>query len=469
MSRGVLVGRANGSKLASLVADQVVADIASRGWPEGELVGSETELLSRYGVSRAVLREAVRLLEHLHVARMRRGPGGGLIVMAPTVDSVTDAVSVYLYYVGAEVEEVFDARLALEEVAAELAPNRLDEEDITRLRDLLEREAAGTVSDHRELHNLVAHVTGNPALEFFVDLLNRVTLLYLPTGSSMSKQTLGDSARAHAAIVESILAGDPGRATGRMRKHLSAEADFLRARRPSRRRLADLPEVVGRSDKRAEQTARQIFREVANDGWPVGKLLGSEADLMEQHDVSRAVLREAVRVLEHHQVARMRRGPGGGLFVAEPGVEAVTEAVALQVDRLGIQPNHLMEVRGAVEMKVLDLVMARFDDDLEARLRDALDAERAATTEEFAVMGHDLHGVLGSLAGNRVIELLTLVLVRLARLHSAAPPDAAGAPLPTGDVMHIHERIVEAILDRDLDLARHRMRRHLDALERWVR
>ncbi|MDP1908299.1 MAG: pyridoxamine 5'-phosphate oxidase family protein, partial [Hyphomicrobium sp.] len=36
---------------------------------------------------------------------------------------------------------------------------------------------------------------------------------------------------------------------------------------------------------------------------------------------------------------------GGGLFVAEPGVEAVTEAIALQVDRLGMQPQHLFELR----------------------------------------------------------------------------------------------------------------------------
>lgn len=54
-----------------------------------------------------------------------------------------------------------------------------------------------------------------------------------------------------------------------MRKHLLVEADNLRSRRPSRRGLADLPDVVGRSDKRAEQTARQIFNEVATAGWPV--------------------------------------------------------------------------------------------------------------------------------------------------------------------------------------------------------
>jgi DNA-binding FadR family transcriptional regulator len=236
--------RPTGSKLASTVADRLIADIAKMGWPTGEIVGSEAELLDRYGVSRAVFREAVRLLEHLHVARMRRGPGGGLVVMAPTVDSVTDAVSVYLYYVGAEVDEVFDARLALEEVAAELAPDRLDEDEIVALRDLVDQEANGKVRDHRELHNLIAMATDNPALAFFVDLLNRASLLYLPTSASMPKATLSQSAHAHAAIVDAVLSGDGSRARGRMRKHLLAEAEFLRSRRPSRDRLADLPKVV---------------------------------------------------------------------------------------------------------------------------------------------------------------------------------------------------------------------------------
>jgi DNA-binding FadR family transcriptional regulator len=450
------------------VADRLIADIAERGWPEGEIVGSEAELLERHRVSRAVFREAVRLLEHLHVARMRRGPGGGLMVMAPTVDSVTDAVSVYLFYVGAEIEEVFEARLALEETAAELAPARLQERDIESLRRLVAHERSGELRDPRQLHRLVAEITANPALAFFVDLLNRVTYLYLPNSPTFSKQTIGDSHGAHGAIVEAILAGDAGLARGRMRKHLTAEAGYLRARRPSRRRLADLPDVVGRSDKRAEQTARQIFHEVATAGWPVGTLLGSEAELMERYDVSRAVLREAVRVLEHHQVARMRRGPGGGLFVVAPGVEAVTEAMALQVERLGMTPAHLFELRGAVELVVLDLAIANLDDDGEQRLRDALDAERAATRDDFGVTGHDLHAVLAGVAGNRVIELLVLVLVRLTRIHSAAPDDVDDH-LPIQDVIHVHDRIVEAILARDVDLARHRMRRHLDALRAWSR
>ena len=460
--------RPDGSKLAAVVADRMLGDIAEEGWAEGEVVGSEAELLDRYGVSRAVFREAVRLLEHLQVARMRRGPGGGLMVLEPTVDSVTDAVSVYLFYVGAEIDEVIEARLALEEVVAELAPGRLDERDIETLRALVEQERSGAHRDHRELHNLLASVTGNPALSFFVDLLNRVTLLYLPPNVRLSRETLSESAIAHQAIVDAILRGEPSLARNRMRKHLLAEAELLRDLGPTRRRLADLPDLVGRSDKRAEQTARQIFREVAGDGWPVGTLLGSEADLMERYDVSRAVLREAVRVLEHHQVARMRRGPGGGLFVAEPGVEAVTEAVALQIDRLGIGPEHLREVRAAVELVVLDLVMARLDDAGVARLEAALAVERATPPSDFALVGHDLHVVLATVAGNRVMELLVHVLVRLARLQIVAPPDGDDEN-PTQHVIQVHQSIVEAILARDVELARHRMRRHLDALLRWGR
>ena len=85
---------------------------------------------------------------------------------------------------------------------AELAPGRLDERDIETLRALVEQERSGAHRDHRELHNLLASVTGNPALSFFVDLLNRVTLLYLPPNVRLSKETLSESAVAHQAIVE---------------------------------------------------------------------------------------------------------------------------------------------------------------------------------------------------------------------------------------------------------------------------
>ena len=49
-------------KLASQVARGIEADVVRQGWPVGRSLGSEMELRERFGVSRSVLREAVRLV-----------------------------------------------------------------------------------------------------------------------------------------------------------------------------------------------------------------------------------------------------------------------------------------------------------------------------------------------------------------------------------------------------------------------
>ncbi|MGY6501116.1 MAG: FadR/GntR family transcriptional regulator [Acidimicrobiales bacterium] len=454
-------------KLAAAIAARIVVDISDAGWPEGEVFGSEAELLDRYGVSRAVLREAVRLLEHQEVARMRRGPGGGLVVTVPSVESVIQAVMVYLLYVGAGMDDVFEARQALEQEAASLAAVRLGEGSVAELRDLVDREATGEVGHHHALHVLVAAASGNPVLEFFVDLLHRVTLLYAPESGALTAQVLASSVEAHTRIVDSIVGGDASGAARRMRSHLDAEAEFIRTRMPDRLRAEA---VFSRSDggrtKMAESVARQLFVEVVDSGWPVGHLLGSEADLMVRFDVSRAVLREAVRVLEHHQVARMRRGPGGGLQVTAPGIDATTVAMALHLDRVKVESDHLYEVRRSLEMAVLDRVIADADADAIEALEEVL-AHPPETQMELTRLGQDLHTVLATLSGNRVLELLTDVTVRLSRGYTRRAP--VTGPIPPLEELHsAHRDIVDAIARRDASLARFRMRRHLETLPRWM-
>src|ERR1700760_2785221 len=140
MSSEPETGRAN--KLASTIARDIEADIVRRGWPIGESLGSEHALQQRFCVSRSVLREAVRLVEHHHVARMRRGPNGGLLICEPDAGPATRAVVIYLEYLGSTIEDLFHARLVLEPLAAALAAERIDEGGIARLRGVLQAEHA---------------------------------------------------------------------------------------------------------------------------------------------------------------------------------------------------------------------------------------------------------------------------------------------------------------------------------------
>src|ERR1700744_4797063 len=221
-------------KLASQIARQIEADIVRRGWAIGESLGSEQALQQRFGVSRSVLREAVRLVEHHQVARMRRGPNGGLLISVPDAGPATRAVVIYLEYLGITLGDLLNARLVLEPLAASLAAERIDESGIDRLRAVLRAEQEwrpGLPAPRDEFHIALAEQSKNPVLQLFIDVLMRLTTRY-------ARQSRTDSAteaieavdQVHvdpSAIVAAVTAGDAARAKTLSERHVEAVTAWL--------------------------------------------------------------------------------------------------------------------------------------------------------------------------------------------------------------------------------------------------
>jgi GntR family transcriptional repressor for pyruvate dehydrogenase complex len=63
---------------------------------EDSLLGSEEQLQSRLGVSRATVRQAARLLEREGLLRVKRGLNGGYFSARPSLTTIEAAVSTYL-------------------------------------------------------------------------------------------------------------------------------------------------------------------------------------------------------------------------------------------------------------------------------------------------------------------------------------------------------------------------------------
>ncbi len=456
------------AKRAAVLADRIVEDVMSMGWPVGEVLGAEADLLERYGVSRAVFREAVRLVEHQEVARTRRGPGGGLVITEPTVEAVIDAVVLYLHRVDARLDEVFEARIVLEQISCELAAGRLEAEELDSLRRFAGDDATEQGSDPRVLHRLIAAAGRNPALILFVEVVNRVATMY-----STNWKTVGnvkEMAHAHSRIAQAVIDGDAATARRRMRIHLEAEADYLRRRRTTRQVLPQsILAEAGGTGKMAEGVARSLALTVAAKSLRPGELIGTESELIEREKVSRAVLREAVRLLEYHQIARMRRGPGGGLFVVEPGTTGVTDVAAIYLARQKMTLAQLSELRTGVEVAIAELAAERIDPAGLSRLHDVLRREAEQTEQQHSFASMDLHAVLAALAGNRVLELVALVLIRLSRLHQIERLGPADREWVRSEVLRAHSGIASAVGAGDRDLARRRMQLHLDALAAVVR
>ncbi len=461
------------AKLAEQVAQRIEDDIRAAGWPVGRNLGSETDLLDRYGVSRAVLREAVSLMEFLGVARMRRGPGGGLFVTVPDQSAMVTAVTVYLAYRSATLSDVVQARLPVEVLAARLAAERRNEEEIDLLRARMAWEQSRPVSDPWVLHDLVAAMSGNPALELMVNILSRITVMQPPSdlAGRLSHKRQSEVPTAHRTLVDAIAAGDPESAAKRMQRHLDAVRSGLGQQRfdPSMLFGDGSADTDGR--KLAASVASKVFSDVVEMGWPVGELLGSEADLIERYQVSRAVLREANRLLEFHRVVRTQRGVGGGIFVSAPDEMATTDALAVYLDSRGVTAQQVFEVREAVELANVDLAAFSLGKAEIGVLTETLVEEMSAPAEALNTSAHVLHLRIAEMTGNRVIVLFLHCLTRLTEHHAYTPEE--GFPMTLEDaastVARAHASIVKAIAAGDAEAAKRRMQRHLRAVPGLLR
>jgi DNA-binding FadR family transcriptional regulator len=209
-------------KLAEIVAQKIEREVAERGWVVGEVIGSETELLARYGVSRAVLREAVRIVEHHYVATMRRGPHGGLVVTAPDIRAIVRSVTLQLQYQNIDARHLYEARVVLELSCVREAAEHITPDGIIQLQAFLTKEgqlgAVGLRSHSHDFHVLMAELTGNPARRLFVQILGRLTEDQAPDPAPPED---ADEVRGvHVRIAEAVMGRDADAAERRMQRHL---------------------------------------------------------------------------------------------------------------------------------------------------------------------------------------------------------------------------------------------------------
>lgn len=471
--------RGSRGKLALLTAKRIEADIIRRRWPVGALLGSEGELREQYGVSRAVLREAIRLTEHHQAATMRRGPSGGLFVRSPEPSGATRAMVIYLESVGTSLEDLIGARLLLEPLAVALAVERIDEQGIERLRAVL----AGDDSDllHHGKFGHVVHVaigelSCNPAIALFIEILAQLTERYSRVANgrehdAISAATGHDAAKAHRAVVEAIISGDVARAQFVLQNHLEAMGVWLaeKAKLLSYHGRPSTFENVISGDKLAEVVAERIRQDIRQGDGQVGDVLGSESSLQARYAVSRSVLREAIRLLEYHSIAEMRRGPGGGLVVSAPDAEASVETMSLYLDYRHIEVRDLLAVQESIELGCVDNVAARINEPgVAARLRGSLMIDERTPESDVLEAARVFHAELADLSGNPILGLFLKVLLELWERHSAALPVRNPAAGPRGpELAAVHGAIVDALLANDPGLAKNRLRRYLRALADW--
>jgi GntR family transcriptional repressor for pyruvate dehydrogenase complex len=155
-------------KLATIVREHILAEIRSGRWQPGDRIPTELELMARFGVSRAPVREAMQSLHLLGIVDV--SPRRGATVRALPVASVID-LAILSGAMGRErsVDAVFEFRDAMDAAIGELAAANASDAEIEKLRTILVANMSAVARGDRvearnidvRFHAAIAEASGN--------------------------------------------------------------------------------------------------------------------------------------------------------------------------------------------------------------------------------------------------------------------------------------------------------------------
>ncbi|HWH12748.1 MAG TPA: FadR/GntR family transcriptional regulator [Solirubrobacteraceae bacterium] len=220
-----------GAGLADKVASAVADSIMAGRLEPGDKLPSERELGEIFGVSRPVVREAVRSLTAKGLLADK--PRHGHVVQALGQDTVTESLTLYLRGQRLDYGKLMEVRALVEVENAGLAASRASTEQVAILRTAAARLQVGLPAEQAaladtEFHRAIATATDNAFFEILIDSIREVLLtVQVPT---LSDEVIVRRAQdAHRLIVERIAAGDVDGARQAMREHLAEAERGMRA------------------------------------------------------------------------------------------------------------------------------------------------------------------------------------------------------------------------------------------------
>jgi GntR family transcriptional repressor for pyruvate dehydrogenase complex len=219
--------------LANRITVELENMIAANHLQPGDRLPSERELARQFGVSRTVIREAVRALVAKSLLEVQSG--SGTVVRSPSIESVSKSVSMLLRSGGLPVDygKVNEVRRLLELEIAGLAAQRRTQEDLLKLESIV-REMRN-IQHNRErfaqndvaFHIALAEATHN---ELFVVLLNSLADIMLKVRETgfAAPGAPSHAIGYHTRIFELVRAQDVTEARRVMSEHLDISERIFR-------------------------------------------------------------------------------------------------------------------------------------------------------------------------------------------------------------------------------------------------
>lgn len=223
---------------------------------------------------------------------------------------------------------------------------------------------------------------------------------------------------------------------------------------------------TARTSKITQKIIDQIRAAILEGKLKPGDILPPEKELMEQFGVSKQTLRESLRALEHMGLIDVRKGAGGGAHIVEVDIEVTKQSLANFLYFQNLSIENLSELRKllephAAEKAARDISQENLDH-LKLLNHTARKSLNRNFLEELSRNEINFHRVIAKNTGNPLLILvLDFVENLLEDFKKVLKPDEAFSK----SVLDAHDRIYEAICDKDPEKAATEMYRHVHEVE----
>ncbi len=157
-----------------------------------------------------------------------------------------------------------------------------------------------------------------------------------------------------------------------------------------------------------EQVAQLIREKILNEELQEGFRLPSEVQIAAELNVSRSVVREALRILDVMGYISTKKGPQGGIFVSSLYHKPVSDSFRLLAANGQITVDHLFDVRLQIEPFIIEQAAIHAKEEDIRKIQDLFEntSRHMDDAAQLKRANIDFHLLLAEASGNPVLSIL---------------------------------------------------------------
>jgi GntR family transcriptional regulator, transcriptional repressor for pyruvate dehydrogenase complex len=214
----------------------------------------------------------------------------------------------------------------------------------------------------------------------------------------------------------------------------------------------------------SKEVEEQLRKSINSRIYKPGDRLPSERELVEQFEVSRVTVRDALKTLQNIGLVSIRRGLNAGAYVSEPTPQPITQSIDNLIRMGKLNFAHLVEIRLYVEPDVARSVALHCTSEDIEKLKELLDTAESyleTSRKKARLTNVRFHSAVAKITHNALIAFLS---ESITQVYSAMLIEMTHTKLDKKGIAKLiaeHRTILDAIADHDPGAAFERTKRHL--------